>query len=147
MKLRYIPYDAIIYLIVLFGGYILGGYLLALYKVNYFILIGNCIATLRLSQTGSSSITLAIAWISIWFWGSAFAWATPLSLGAMNAQKVASLLLLCWTLAISIVFLLAFAQPRMSALGLDKDRSTYGLIFISWGAMAIGWYIYQWISA
>jgi len=143
MKLRNIPYDSIIYLIILFLGYILGGYLLAVYNVNQFILLGTYIVTLRLVQTGSSSISLAIAWLSIWFWGSVFIWAKPISLGVITAKKVALLLLLCWILAIGITFLLAFADKQMYKSGLNRKNSDYGLIIIVWGAMTVGWYVYQ----
>lgn len=146
MKPRNIPYDSIIYLIILFLGYMVGGYLLAVYNVNQFILLGTYIVTLRLVQTGSSSISLAIAWLSMWFWGSIFVWAQPLSLGKINAQTVALLLILCWILATSIIVLLAFANQRMYKLGLDKTKSIYGLVVIVWGAMTIGWHGYQWIS-
>ena len=143
MKLRNIPYDSIIYLIILFLGYMLGGYLLAVYNVNQFILLGTYIVTLRLVQTGSSSISLAIAWLSIWFWGSVFIWAKPISLGMITAKKVALLLLLCWILAIGITFLLAFADKQMYKSGLNRKNSDYGLIIIVWGAMTVGWYVYQ----
>ena len=143
MKLRNIPYDSIIYLIILFLGYILGSYLLAVYNVNQFILLGTYIVTLRLVQTGSSSISLAIAWLSIWFWGSVFIWAKPISLGVITAKKVALLLLLCWILAIGITFLLAFADKQMYKSGLNRKNSDYGLIIIVWGAMTVGWYVYQ----
>jgi len=143
MKLRNIPYDSIIYLIILFLGYMLGGYLLAVYNVNQFILLGTYIVTLRLVQTGSSSISLAIAWLSIWFWGSVFIWAKPISLGVITAKRVALLLLLCWILAIGITFLLAFADKQMCKLGLNRKNSAYGLIIIVWGAMTVGWYVYQ----
>jgi len=143
MKLRNIPYDSIIYLIILFLGYMLGGYLLAVYNVNQFILIGTYIVTLRLVQTGSSSISLAIAWLSMWFWGSVFIWAKPINSGEITAKRVALLLLLCWILAIGITFLLAFANKQMYKLGLNRKNSTYGLIIIVWGAMTVGWYVYQ----
>ena len=143
MKLRNIPYNSIIYLIILFLGYMLGGYLLAIYNVNQFILFGTYIVTLRLVQTGSSSISLAIAWLSIWFWGSVFIWAKPISLGVITAKKVALLLLLCWILAIGITFLLAFADKQMYKSGLNRKNSDYGLIIIVWGAMTVGWYVYQ----
>lgn len=143
MKLQNIPYNSIIYLIILFLGYILGGYLLAVYNVNQFILLGTYIVTLRLVQTGSSSISLAIAWLSIWFWGSVFIWAKPISLGVITAKKVALLLLLCWILAIGITFLLAFADKQMYKSGLNRKNSDYGLIIIVWGAMTVGWYVYQ----
>ena len=143
MKLQNIPYNSIIYLIILFLGYMLGGYLLAVYNVNQFILLGTYIVTLRLVQTGSSSISLAIAWLSIWFWGSVFIWAKPISLGVITAKKVALLLLLCWILAIGITFLLAFADKQMYKSGLNRKNSDYGLIIIVWGAMTVGWYVYQ----
>lgn len=143
MKLQNIPYNSIIYLIILFLGYMLGGYLLAVYNVNQFILLGTYIVTLRLVQTGSSSISLAIAWLSIWFWGSVFIWAKPISLGVITAKRVALLLLLCWILAIGITFLLAFADKQMYKLGLNRKNSAYGLIIIVWGAMTVGWYVYQ----
>ncbi len=143
MKLQNIPYDSIIYLIILFLGYMLGGYLLAVYNVNQFILLGTYIVTLRLVQTGSSSISLAIAWLSIWFWGSVFIWVKPISLGVITAKRVALLLLLCWILAIGITFLLTFADKQMYKLGLNRKNSAYGLIIIVWGAMTVGWYVYQ----
>ncbi|PZO36887.1 MAG: hypothetical protein DCF19_20375 [Pseudanabaena frigida] len=146
MKSKFIPYDSIIYLIVLFLGYVIGGYLLAAYNVNYFILIGIYIVTLRLAQTGSSSIGLAITFLSIWVWGGVFVWAKPLILGKVNAKTVALSLLLSWILATAIILLLAFANQRMYKLGLDKNKSIYGLIIIVWGAMTIGWHLYQWVS-
>ena len=72
MKFRDISYDAIIYLLILFLGYTVGGYLLAAYDVNRFILFGTALITLRLAQTGTASIALAIAWICLCFWGSVF---------------------------------------------------------------------------
>ncbi|MBD2176732.1 hypothetical protein H6F42_07370 [Pseudanabaena sp. FACHB-1998] len=143
MKNKRIHYNAIIYLIILFLGYVIGGYLLAVYNVNYLLLLGTFLVTLRLAQTGSSSIALAIAWISLWFWGSAFVWAKPIVLGDISAQNVAFLLLLCWALSVGIIFLLAFANKRMYKLGLDHQKSTYGLLIIVWGAIVIGWNIYQ----
>ena len=72
MKPLSIPFAAIAYLVVLLMGYMAGGYILSAYNVNHFILIGNCLVTLRLAQTGSPSISLAIAWISLWIWGASF---------------------------------------------------------------------------
>lgn len=146
MKLQSIPYSAIGYLIALFLGYLVGGYLLAAYNVNPFILIGNYLITLRLAQTGSSSISLAIAWLSMWIWGAVFVWAKPLRLGEVNAQTVALLLLSCWILATGIIFLLAFAKESMYKLGLNKHKSIYGLTILTWGAMTFGWHIYQWAN-
>lgn len=142
-KIKALPYDAIIYLIILFIAYVVGGYLLAIYNVNLVILIGTYLIVLRLAQTGSSSIGIAIAWLSTWFWGSAFLWATPISLGLINAQKVALLLLLCWIFSMSIIFLLAFAHKRMTKLGSSQTQTIYGLTVLTWGAMTIGWYVYQ----
>ncbi|GBO53354.1 hypothetical protein APA_1261 [Pseudanabaena sp. lw0831] len=146
MKLLSIPYGAIAYLMFLLIGYIAGGYLLAAYNVNQFILIGNYLVALRLAQTGASSISLAIAWISLWIWGAVFAWAKPFILVEISAKTVALLLLSCWILATSMIFLLAFARARMHKLGLDKRKSIYGLIILTWGAMTLGWHLYQWIS-
>jgi hypothetical protein len=143
MNSKKIPYDAIIYLIILFLVYTIAGYLLAVYNVNYFILIGTFFVTLRLAQTGSSSIALAIAWISLWFWGSVFVWAKPVILGEISAQNVALLLLLCWVLSIGVIFLLAFANKSTYKLGLDRNKSTYGLLIIVWGAIVLGWNIYH----
>lgn len=135
--------SSIIYLIVLFLGYMVGGYLLAAYNVSHTIIIGTYIITLRVAQTGISSITLAITWLSACFWGGAFKWVKPSSLGDLTATRVALLLLLCLILAISILFLLAFANKHMYKLGLSRNKSNYGLIIIVWGAMTMGWYIYQ----
>jgi hypothetical protein len=146
IKLQSIPFSAIGYLIALFLGYLVGGYLLAAYNVNPFILIGNYLITLRLAQTGSSSISLAIAWLSMWIWGAVFVWAKPLRLGEVNAQTVALLLLSCWILATGIIFLLAFAKESMYRLGLNKHKSIYGLTILTWGAMTFGWHIYQWAN-
>ena len=146
MKLQSIPYSAIGYLIALFLGYLVGGYLLAAYNVNPFILIGNYLITLRLAQTGSDSISLAIAWLSMWIWGAVFVWAKPLRLGATNPQTIAFLLLSCWILATGIIFLLAFAKESMYKLRLNKHQSIYGLTILTWGAMTLGWHIYQWAS-
>lgn len=139
-------YGAIGYLIVLFFGYLTGGYLLAAYNVNIFILIGNYLITLRLAQTGSSSIGLAIAWLSMWIWGAVFVWAKPLGLATSNVKTVALLLLSCWILATSIIFLLAFAKERLEKLGINKHKSIYGLITLTWLAMTLGWHIYQWTN-
>ncbi|WP_055075868.1 hypothetical protein [Pseudanabaena sp. 'Roaring Creek'] len=144
---RNISYGSIIYLIILFLGYTFVGYILAAYNVNLLILIGTYLITLRLAQTGSSSISLAIAWISLWLWGGVFVWARPLILGEINPQTVALLLLSCWIHITSMIFLLAFAQPRMYRIGLDKQKSIYGLIILVWSAMSIGWHIYQRISS
>jgi hypothetical protein len=146
MKLPNIPYKAIIYLIVLLLGYMVGGYLLAAYAVNKFILVVNYLVTLRLSQTGTSGISLAIAWISMWIWGAVFVWATPFASGAINPQIVALLLLSCWTLAIGVILLLAFAHSKMYKLGFNKHKTIYGLTIIVWGAMTLGWYVYYWTS-
>ena len=146
MKLISISFGAIAYLIVLIFGYIAVGYLLAAYNVNIFILIGNYLVTLRLAQTGASSISLAIAWISLWIWGAVFVWAKPFILLEISAQTVALLLLSCWILATGMIFLLAFAKSRMYKLGLDNRKSTYGLIILTWGAMTIGWHLYQWTT-
>jgi hypothetical protein len=146
MNLRSIPYDAISYLIALFLGYIAGGYLLAAYNVNLWILIGTYLVTLRLAQTGSSSISLAIAWLSIWIWGGVFVWAKPIVLGEINAQTVALLLLSCWILATSMIFLLAFAKERIYKLGINRHKSIYGLTILVWGAMTLGWHIYYWTT-
>jgi hypothetical protein len=146
MKLLSIPYAAIAYLVVLLMGYISGGYILAAYNVNHFILIGNYLVTLRLAQTGASSISLAIAWISLWVWGAAFVWAKPFILVEISAKTVALLLLSCWILATSMIFLLAFAKTRIQKLGLNKRQSIYGLTILTWGAMTLGWHIYQWTS-
>ena len=146
MKLISISFGAIAYLIVLIFGFIAVGYLLAAYNVNIFILIGNYLVTLRLAQTGASSISLAIAWISLWIWGAVFVWAKPFILLEISAQTVALLLLSCWILATGMIFLLAFAKSRMYKLGLDNRKSTYGLIILTWGAMTIGWHLYQWTT-
>jgi hypothetical protein len=146
MKLLSIPYAAIAYLVVLLIGYIAGGYILGAYNVNYFILTGNYLVTLRLAQTGASSISLAIAWISLWVWGAIFVWAKPFMLVEISAKTVAFLLLSCWILAISMIFLLAFAKTRIQKLGLNKRQSIYGLTILTWGAMTLGWHIYQWTS-
>lgn len=146
MKLISISFGAIAYLIVLIFGYIAVGYLLAAYNVNIFILIGNYLVTLRLAQTGASSISLAIAWISLWIWGAVFVWAKPFILLEISAQTVALLLLSCWILATGMIFLLAFAKSKMHKLGLDNRKSTYGLIILTWGAMTIGWHLYQWTT-
>jgi hypothetical protein len=146
MKLLSIPFGAIAYLVVLLMGYIAGGYILAAYNVNYFILIGNYLVTLRLAQTGASSISLAIAWISMWIWGAAFLWAKPFILVEISAKTVAFLLLSCWILATSMIFLLAFAKTRIQKLGLNKRQSIYGLTILTWGAMTLGWHLYQWTS-
>jgi len=146
MKLRYIPYWEIGYLIVLFLGYIAEGYLLAAYNVNQLILLGNYFITLRLAQTGSSSISLAIAWISIWIWVGVFVWAKPMIIGAANVQIVAFFLLSSWIIATSLTFLLAFAKARIYKLGINKHNSSYGLIILVWGAMTIGWHVYQWTN-
>ena len=143
-KIKAFPYDAIIYLIILFVGYAVGGYLLAIYNVNLVIAMGTYLVVLRLAQTGSSSIGIAIAWLSTWFWGSIFLWAKPISLGDVSAQKVALLLLLCWTFSMSIIFLLAFAHKRVTKLGGNHTQTVYGLTVLTWGAMTIGWYVYQW---
>jgi hypothetical protein len=143
MKLRYIPYGEIGYLTVLFLGYIVEGYLLAAYDVNQLILLGNYFVALRLAQTGSSSISLAIAWLSVWIWGGVFVWAKPIIIGAVNAQIVALFLLGCWIIAMGLTFLLAFAKARIYKLGMNKHNSIYGLIILVWGAMTIGWHIYQ----
>jgi len=145
MKSKSIAYDAIIYLIVLLLGCVSGGMLLAAYQANQFIWLGNSIVTLRLAQTGSSSISLAIAWLSMWFWASVLIWVKPYKLTSNDGPTVALWLLLSWTIAISIVFLLGFANRRMSKLGLNQRQSTYGLILIVWGAMILGWCIYQWL--
>lgn len=146
MKLQSIPYGAIGYLIALFLGYLVGGYLLAAYNVKPFILIGNYLITLRLAQTGSDSISLAIAWISMWIWGAVFVWAKPLRLGENNPQTIALLLLSCWILATGIIFLLAFAKKSMYKLRLNKRQSIYGLTILTWGAMTLGWLVYQWAN-
>jgi len=145
MKTKSIAYDAIIYLLVLFVGCLFGGGLLAAYNANQFIWLGNSIVTLRLAQTGSSSISLAIAWLSMWFWASVLIWVKPYKLVANDGPTVALWLLLSWTIAISIVFLLGFADRQMSKLRLTPRQSTYGLIIIVWGAMILGWCIYQWL--
>ena len=141
MNLPNIPYKAICYLIVLLVGYMVIGYLLAAYAVNQFFLVVNHLVTLRLSQTGTSAITLAIAWISMWIWGAVFVWAKPFALGAINPQIVALLLLSCWTIAIGVIFLLAFAHEKMYKLGLNKHQTIYGLTIIVWGAMTFGWHV------
>lgn len=146
MKLPFTSYGAIGYLCTLFLGYLVAGYLLAAYDVNLLILIGNYLITLRLAQTGSSSISLAIAWTSLWIWGAVFAWAKPLRLVGNNAQTIALLLLSCWTLATGITFLLAFAKESMYKLGFSKYKSIYGLIIITWGAITFGWHIYRWTN-
>jgi hypothetical protein len=146
MKLLSIPYGAIAYLIFLLIGYIAGGYLLAAYNVNYFILIGNYLVTLRLAQAGASSISLAIAWVSMWIWGAVLLWAKPFMLVEISPNTVAFLLLSCWILATSMIFLLAFAKTRMHKLGLNKRQSIYGLTILTWGAMTLGWHLYQWTS-
>lgn len=146
MKFRDVSYDAIIYLLILFLGYTVGGYLLAAYDVNRFILIGTALITLRLAQTGTASIALAIAWICLCFWGSVFLWSKPISLDKITPQTVASLLLLCWTLSITIVFLLAFAHKSMHKLKLDRKKCTYGLLTIVWGAMILGWSVYHYTT-
>ncbi|MBD2187208.1 hypothetical protein [Pseudanabaena mucicola] len=143
-KLKSLPYDSVIYLIILFVAYVVGGYLLAIYNVNLIILIGTYLVVLRLAQTGSSSIGIAIAWLSTWFWGSAFLWARPISLGDISAQKVALLLLLCWLFSMSSIFLLAFAHKRVAKLGGSQTQTVYGLTGLTWGSMTIGWYAYQW---
>ena len=146
MKPLSIPFGAIAYLVVLLMGYMAGGYILAAYNVNHFILIGNYLVTLRLAQTGASSISLAIAWISLWVWGAAFVWAKPFILVEISAKTVALLLLSCWILATSMIFLLAFAQSKTYRLGLSKRQSIYGLTILTCGAMTFGWHLYQWIS-
>lgn len=143
-KIKSLPYDAIIYLIILFIAYVVGGYLLAIYNVNLIISMGTYLVVLRLAQTGSASIGIAIAWLSTWFWGSAFLWARPISLGDVSAQKVALLLLLCWIFSMSIIFLLAFAHTRVAKLGVSHKQTVYSLTVLTWGAMTIGWYAYQW---
>ena len=143
-KIKAFPYDTIIYLLILFVGYVVGGYLLAVYNVNLVISIGTYLVVLRLAQTGISSIGIAIAWLSTWFWGSIFLWAKPISLGTVNAQQVALLLLLCWTFSMSIIFLLAFAHKRLAKLGSSYQQTVYFLTILTWGAMTIGWYVYQW---
>jgi len=145
MKMKPIAYDAIIYLIILFLGCLSGGVLLAAYNANQLIWLGNYLVTLRLVQTGSSSISLAIAWLSVWFWASVFIWAKPSKLIQTDGPTTALWLLLSWTIAISIVFLLGFANQRMSKLGLTKNQSKYGLVVIVWAAMILGWSIYQWL--
>lgn len=144
MKTKPIAYDAIVYLIFLLLGCISGGILLAAYNANQFIWLGNSLVTLRLVQTGSASISLAIAWLSLWFWGSVFIWAKPSKLPEGNGPATALWLLLSWTIAIGVVFLLGFANQRMYKLGLNKTQSTYGLLIIVWGATILGWSIYQW---
>jgi hypothetical protein len=146
MKLQSMPYVAIGYLIALFLGYLVGGYLLAAYNVNLIILIGNYLITLRLAQTGSDSISLAIAWLSMWIWGAVFVWAKPFRLEETNPQTIALLLLSCWILATGIIFLLAFAKERMYKLRLNKRQSIYGLTILTWGAITLGWQIYQWAN-
>jgi hypothetical protein len=146
MKLIPIPYSAIGYLLALWLGYFAGGYLLAAYNVHPLILVGNYLITLRLAQTGSSAISLAIAWLSMWIWGAVFVWAKPLRVGAINVQTVALLLLSCWILAAGIIFLLAFAKKSIYKLGLDNRKSIYGLTILAWGGMTAGWYVYQWTS-
>lgn len=146
MKPLSIPYAAIAYLVVLLMGNIAGGYILAAYNVNYFILIGNYLVTLRLAQTGASSISLAIAWVSIWIWGAVLVWAKPFMLVEISPRIVAFLLLSCWILATIMIFLLAFAKTRMQKLGLNKRQSINGLTILTWGAMTLGWHLYQWTS-
>lgn len=145
MKIKSIDYAAIIYLIILFLVSVSGGILLAAYNASQFIWIGNLLLTLRLAQIGSPAISLAIAWISIWFWGSVFVWAKPFKLLSDYAPSIALFLLLSWSTAMAIVFLLGFAQPQIYKLGLNAKQSTYGLTILVWGAMIIGWNIYQWI--
>jgi hypothetical protein len=142
MKKIKIHYDAVIYLLVLFLGFAVSGYLLAVYHVNQLILFANLVMTLRLVQTGSAAIAIAIAWISIWFWGGVMLWATPISFGKMSPRAVALWLLLCWMLSIAMIFLLAFASKYMNKLGLKQHYATYGLLAIVWGGMAIGWLLY-----
>ncbi len=144
MKNNHVAYDLIIYLIILFLGYMGGGFLLAAYNVNQFILIVTSIITLRLAQTGTSSISLAIAWLAMWFWGGVFVWVKPKFIGEVNPQTVAFFFLFCWVLSVCMVFLLAFANKRMYKLGLNRRNTTYGLTIIVWGAMILGWNLYKW---
>lgn len=146
MKTQNIAYGAVIYLAILFVGCVSGGILLAAYNVNQFIWLGNFIIALRLAQTGSSSISLAIAWLSVWFWGSVFVWAKPFKLLGDYAPPIALFLLLSWSIAIGNIFLLGFANRHTSKLGLNKKQSIYALIIIVWGAMILGWNICQWIQ-
>jgi len=145
MKLKSIDYGAIIYLIILFLVSVSGGILLAAYNTSQFIWIGNLLIVLRLAQIGSPAITLAIAWISMWFWASVFVWAKPFKLLSDYPPPIALFLLLSWSIAMAIVFLLGFAKPQTDKLGLNIKQSTYGLTILVWGAMIIGWNIYQWI--
>lgn len=145
-KIKAFPFDAVIYLIILFVAYVVGGYLLAIYNVNLVIAIGTYLIVLRLAQTGISSIGIAIAWLSTWFWGSAFLWAKPISLGIVSAKTVALLLLLCWIFSMSIIFLLAHSHSRVAKLGSSYRQTVYVLTVLTWGAMTIGWYLYQWTS-
>lgn len=146
MKTKNIAYGAVIYLMILFIGCVSGGTLLAAYNANQFIWLGNFIIALRLAQTGSSSISLAIAWVSIWFWGSVFVWAKPFKILGDYAPPIALFLLLSWSIAIGNIFLLGFANRQTSKLGLNKKQSTYALTTIVWVAMILGWNIYQWIQ-
>lgn len=146
MKTKNIAYGAVIYLMILFIGCVSGGTLLAAYNANQFIWLGNFVIALRLAQTGSSSISLAIAWVSIWFWGSVFVWAKPFKILGDYAPPIALFLLLSWSIAIGNIFLLGFANRQTSKLGLNKKQSTYALTTIVWVAMILGWNIYQWIQ-
>ncbi|MGB7415117.1 MAG: hypothetical protein WA902_13005 [Thermosynechococcaceae cyanobacterium] len=128
------------YLISLFFGYALAGWVLVAYAAPSFVWIMTLALTVHLARVGRDAIALSLTWMVSLLWGAAYIGANPQHLQWTSGHIWGLSLLVLWLFSLLLVLLLAFARQHLPR----RNRTTPLLVKIVWSSLAIGAFVYQW---
>lgn len=132
------------YLVILFLGYALAGWVLEAYGAPSFVWILTLLLTVHLARVGPDAIALSITWVVGLLWSAAYLGIHPQEIRWAHGGIWGLSLLCLWILALFLVLQLAFAQRFIPT---NKDKTTqkfYFLVKLIWGGLALGGFIYTW---
>ncbi|MGB8701621.1 MAG: hypothetical protein WCD18_19575 [Thermosynechococcaceae cyanobacterium] len=135
--------NALVYLVVLWMGYLVAGWILAAYNAPKILWIGTLAATMHLAWAGTGAIALAMVWILALIWIAALAYAQPLDAPWTDGRSWAESIFRLWLRGIIFVLLLGFSHRFFTPWGLSRTQSFGVLLSITWSALGFGALMYR----
>lgn len=129
------------YLISLFFGYALAGWVLVAYAAPNLVWIVTLALTVHLARVGRDAIALSLTWIVSLLWAAAYIGVNPQHLQWASGHIWGLSLLVLWLFSLLLILLLAFAHPRLPRR--KGYRTAFVLVKIVWSGLGLGAIIYQ----
>ncbi len=136
-------FRTVAYLIVLWLGYAVLGWFLAVYEVPSAIWVGTLLVTLHLAWAGTAAIALGLAWVVAVISIAAFVYAIPAYMRSQDGREWAMSLFKLWGRGVIFVLMLGFANRFLQPWNLKRTHSFWILVSLTWSALWLGAIIYH----